>query len=83
MRAVHGRDLDTALATLDASHAELDGERSGLAKALTGVRANGGPDQVRAALAQREQELRRRSLSRLGASTALYGYLQRLGLADG
>ncbi|WP_236794600.1 MerR family transcriptional regulator [Amycolatopsis sp. GM8] len=34
MRAVHARDLATVLATVDASHAELDRERAGIARVL-------------------------------------------------
>jgi DNA-binding transcriptional MerR regulator len=48
---------------------------------LDELRDTGSPERVRAELARREQELHRRSLRRLRASAALYGYLQRLGLA--
>ena len=173
MRAVHGRDLQTALAALDQGHAELDRERAEIARVLaafgtvlrgpaaagprprrgarsgarigevagaagvrpsllrlwerrgllrpgrdpaTGYRAyderevraarvvallrrggypfpivravveelrsTGSPERVRAELARREQQLRRRSLRRLRASAALYGYLERLRLAE-
>jgi hypothetical protein len=47
---------------------------------LDELRTTGGPERVRAELAKREQELHRRSLRRLRASAALYGYLQRLQL---
>jgi DNA-binding transcriptional MerR regulator len=163
MRAVHEGDLDTALAELDRSHAELDCERADITKVLgafetivtspgaagpvrhrgvrigevahvigvrtsslrlweqrgllrpsreraTGyrvydeselrrarvvallrrgnysfpiiqavldeMRATGSPERVRAELAKREQELCGRSLRRLRASAALYGYIQ-------
>ncbi|HEU5161115.1 MAG TPA: MerR family transcriptional regulator [Streptosporangiaceae bacterium] len=163
MRAVHEGDLDTALAALDRSHAELDHERAEIRKVLgafetivtgrgtadsvhhrgvrigevaralgvrtsslrlweqrgllrptreqtTGyrvydeselrraqvvallrrgnysfpiiqavldeMRTTGSPERVHAELAKREQELRGRSLRRLRASAALYGYLQ-------
>jgi DNA-binding transcriptional MerR regulator len=169
MRAVHGRDLQAALAALDQGHAELDRERAEIATVLaafatvvrgpvaagplprrgarigqaaeaagvrpsllrlwerrgllrpgrepaTGyrtydepevrtarvvallrrggyplaivravveeLRSTGSPERVRAELARREQQLRRRSLRRLRASAALYAYLERLGLAD-
>jgi DNA-binding transcriptional MerR regulator len=39
----------------------------------------GSPDQVRTELAKREQELHRRSVQRLRASAALYGYLDEYG----
>jgi DNA-binding transcriptional MerR regulator len=164
MRAVHEGDLETALATLDRSHAELDRERADIDKMLgafetlvsspdavgpiprgvriadvaaaVGVRTSslrlweqrgllrparekvtgyrvydeselrkaqvvallrrgdypfpivhavldelrmtGSPERVRAELAKRGQELHRRSLQRLRASAALYGYLQRI-----
>jgi DNA-binding transcriptional MerR regulator len=164
MRSVHEGDLDTALAALDRSHAELDHERAEIQKVLgafetivtsphagdpirrrdirigdvaraigvrtsslrlweqrgllrpsrertTGyrvydeselrsarvvallrrgnysfpiiqavldeMRTTGSPERVRAELAKREQELRGRSLRRLRASAALYGYLRR------
>jgi DNA-binding transcriptional MerR regulator len=170
MRAVHDRDLPTALAALDQGHAELDRERADIARVLaafgtvvggqaadgplprrgarigeaaraagvrpsllrlwerrgllrpgrdpaTGyrvydepevrtarvvallrrggypfpivqaavneLRATGSPERVRAELARREQQLRRRSLQRLRASAALYAYLERLRLTDG
>jgi DNA-binding transcriptional MerR regulator len=163
MRAVHEGDLDTALAALDRSHAELDHERAEIGRVLgafetivtspdtadpignrgirigavaraigvrtsslrlweqrgllrpsreraTGyrvydeselrrarvvallrrgnysfpiiravldeMRTTGSPERVRAELAKREQELEGRSLRRLRASAALYGYLQ-------
>jgi DNA-binding transcriptional MerR regulator len=168
MRAVHGDDLDSALAALDRSHAELDHERAEIAKVAgafetivtspgapdpighrgirisevaraIGVRTSslrlweqrgllrpsretgtgyrvydepelrrarvvallrrgnysfpiigavldemhttGSPERVRAELAKREQELQGRSLRRLRASAALYGYLQQAGSA--
>lgn len=40
------------------------------------IRATGSPERVRAELAKREQQLYQRSLLRLRASAALYGYLQ-------
>jgi DNA-binding transcriptional MerR regulator len=43
---------------------------------LDEMRTTGSPERVRAELAKREQELRGRSLRRLRASAALYGYLQ-------
>jgi DNA-binding transcriptional MerR regulator len=168
MRAVHEGDLDTVLAAVDRSHAELDYERAEIAKVLgafetivtspnaadpirhrgvrigevaraigvrssslrlweqrgllrpsrertTGyrvydeselrrarvvallrrgnysfpiiravldeMRTTGSPERVRAELAKREQELQGRSLRRLRASAALYGYLQRIDSA--
>lgn len=47
------------------------------------LRGSGSPDRVRAELAKREQELHRRSLLRLRASAALYGYLEEFGHVDG
>jgi DNA-binding transcriptional MerR regulator len=47
---------------------------------LDELHATGSPERVRAELAKREQELHNRSLKRLRASSALYGYLERLGL---
>jgi DNA-binding transcriptional MerR regulator len=44
------------------------------------LRTTGNPERVRAELATREQELHRRSMVRLRASAALYGYLERRGL---
>jgi DNA-binding transcriptional MerR regulator len=44
------------------------------------LRATGSPERVRAELVRREQGLQRRSVRRLGASAALYAYLQRRGL---
>ncbi|HXM57868.1 MAG TPA: MerR family transcriptional regulator [Candidatus Dormibacteraeota bacterium] len=46
---------------------------------LDELRRTGGPEKVRAELARREHELRRRSLLRLRASAALYAYLERRG----
>lgn len=46
---------------------------------LTELRTGGSPDRVRAELAGRERELRRRSLTRLRGSAALDAYLGRLG----
>jgi DNA-binding transcriptional MerR regulator len=43
---------------------------------LDEMRATGSPERVRAELAKREQDLHRRSLRRLGASAALYAYLE-------
>ncbi len=163
MRAVQERDTETALASLDAGHAELDRERADIARVLgafedvaaaptgprrgarigevaaavgvrtsalrlwegrgllrpsrsreTGyrvydeselrrahvvallrrahypfpivhavideLRATGSPERVRAELAARERDLRRRSLRRLRASAALYAYIADLGL---
>ncbi|MEV0225443.1 MerR family transcriptional regulator [Streptomyces sp. NPDC050704] len=55
MRAVHGDDLETALAVLDASHAELHRERAELAEALHALdtilvdpTALGGSEEVQA-----------------------------------
>ncbi len=45
---------------------------------LDEMRATGSPERVRAELAKREQELQGRSLRRLRASAALYGYLQQV-----
>jgi DNA-binding transcriptional MerR regulator len=45
---------------------------------LDELRTTGSPERVRAELAIREQELRRRSLRRLRGSAALYAYLQRV-----
>lgn len=47
------------------------------------MRATGSPERVRAELARRDHELRRRSLRRLRGSAALYGYLETRGLARG
>jgi DNA-binding transcriptional MerR regulator len=81
MRAVHESDLETALATLDQSHAELDRERIDIDKVhtvLDEMRMTANPERVRVELAARRQELHRRSLRRLGASAALHAYLQRV-----
>ena len=43
------------------------------------LRGGGSPDRVRAELAKREQDLHRRSVLRLRASAALYGYLEQYG----
>lgn len=48
---------------------------------LDELRTTGSPERVRAELAKREQELHSRSLRRLGASAALYTYLQHRGMA--
>jgi DNA-binding transcriptional MerR regulator len=48
---------------------------------LDEMRTTGSPERVRAELAKREQELQQRSLRRLRASAALYGYLRYRGLA--
>jgi DNA-binding transcriptional MerR regulator len=45
------------------------------------LRTTGSPTRVRAELRRREQDLRVRSMRRLGASALLYQYLQRLDLA--
>lgn len=42
------------------------------------LRSTGSPERVRTELARREQDLHRRSLLRLRASAALYGYLSRV-----
>ncbi|MEU8352875.1 MerR family DNA-binding transcriptional regulator [Streptomyces sp. NPDC048845] len=47
---------------------------------LDELRATGDPERVREALAEHEQDLRRRSLRRLRASAALYAYLDRTGI---
>lgn len=44
---------------------------------LDEMRTTGNPDRVRAEVAERERELHRRSMRRLRASAALYGYLRR------
>lgn len=41
MRAVHAGDLETVLATVDASHAELDRERAGIARVLGALESVG------------------------------------------
>ncbi len=46
------------------------------------LRSTGSPERVRAELAKREQDLQRRSLNRLRASAALYGYLEYLELTS-
>jgi DNA-binding transcriptional MerR regulator len=43
------------------------------------LRGSGSPERVRAELAKREQELHHRSVLRLRASAALYGYLEQFG----
>jgi DNA-binding transcriptional MerR regulator len=43
------------------------------------LRGSGSPERVRTELAKREQELHRRSLTRLRASAALYDYLEQQG----
>ncbi|OZV81530.1 MerR family transcriptional regulator [Micromonospora echinospora] len=54
-----------------------------VASVLGELRTTGSPQRVRAELARREQELHRRSLTRLAASAALYDYLRRRGLVGG
>ncbi|WDZ83078.1 MerR family transcriptional regulator [Micromonospora cathayae] len=51
-----------------------------VASVLDELRTTGSPQRVRAELARREQDLRRRGLARLAASAALHGYLRYRGL---
>lgn len=50
-----------------------------IAAVVAELRTTGSPQRARAELARREQDLHARSLRRLGASAALYGYLRDRG----
>jgi hypothetical protein len=49
---------------------------------LDELRTTGSPDRVRAELVHRERDLHCRSLHALRAASALYAYLENLGMAE-